>query len=88
MIVKSATFEVNVASHTFSGNAWRPILWHRARLPVVRKKAVVKTVSVSKVVNYHVVEGAGYSVVGGERLDWEDKDVFTVPTWTVLRARQ
>ncbi len=32
--------------------------------------------------NYHVVESAGYSVVGGERLDWEDKDVFTVPTWT------
>ena len=27
------------------------------------------------------VEGAGYSIVGGERLDWEDKDVFTVPTW-------
>jgi gentisate 1,2-dioxygenase len=32
--------------------------------------------------NYHVVEGAGYSVVGDRRLDWEDKDVFTVPTWT------
>jgi gentisate 1,2-dioxygenase len=32
--------------------------------------------------NYHVIEGAGYSVVGGQRLDWEDKDVFTVPTWT------
>jgi len=32
--------------------------------------------------NYHVVEGAGHSVVGGHRLDWEDKDVFTVPTWT------
>jgi gentisate 1,2-dioxygenase len=32
--------------------------------------------------NYHVVEGAGYSLVGGRRLDWEDKDVFTVPTWT------
>src|SRR6266705_3595385 len=31
--------------------------------------------------NYHVVEGAGYSVVGDRRLDWEDKDVFTVPTW-------
>jgi len=29
-----------------------------------------------------VVEGAGYSVMGGQRLDWEDKDVFTVPTWT------
>src|ERR1700732_2813413 len=32
--------------------------------------------------NYHAVEGAGHSLVGGQRLDWEDKDVFTVPTWT------
>jgi gentisate 1,2-dioxygenase len=32
--------------------------------------------------NYHVVEGVGYTVVGDQRLDWEDKDVFTVPTWT------
>ncbi|HTV45516.1 MAG TPA: cupin domain-containing protein [Stellaceae bacterium] len=32
--------------------------------------------------NYHVVEGSGFSVVGGTRLDWEEKDVFTVPIWT------
>ena len=32
--------------------------------------------------NYHVIEGVGYSMVGDRRLDWEDKDVFTVPTWT------
>lgn len=32
--------------------------------------------------NYHVVEGEGYSMVGGQRLGWEDKDVFTLPTWT------
>ena len=32
--------------------------------------------------NYHVIEGSGHSLVGGRRLDWEDKDVFTVPTWT------
>jgi gentisate 1,2-dioxygenase len=32
--------------------------------------------------NFHVVAGAGSSIVGGQRLDWEDKDVFTVPTWT------
>jgi gentisate 1,2-dioxygenase len=32
--------------------------------------------------NYHLVEGAGYSIVGDRRLDWDDKDVFTVPTWT------
>lgn len=30
---------------------------------------------------FHVVEGAGYSIVDGERLDWEDKDVFCVPGW-------
>jgi gentisate 1,2-dioxygenase len=32
--------------------------------------------------NYHVVEGTGCSLVGDQRLDWDDKDVFTVPTWT------
>jgi gentisate 1,2-dioxygenase len=32
--------------------------------------------------NCHVVEGAGYSIVGDRRFDWEDKDVFTVPAWT------
>ncbi len=32
--------------------------------------------------NYHVVEGAGHSLVGDRRLEWDDKDVFTVPTWT------
>ena len=30
---------------------------------------------------YHVVEGEGYSIVDGQRLDWEDKDVFCVPGW-------
>ena len=32
--------------------------------------------------NYHVIEGSGYSMVDGQRLVWEDKDVFTVPTWS------
>ncbi len=32
--------------------------------------------------NYHVIEGCGYSLVGGRQLNWEDKDTFTVPTWT------
>ena len=30
--------------------------------------------------NYHVVAGFGYSIVSVERLDWEDKEVFAVPT--------
>jgi gentisate 1,2-dioxygenase len=31
---------------------------------------------------YHVVEGEGYSVAGGQRLDWAEKDIFAVPGWT------
>ncbi len=31
--------------------------------------------------NYHVIEGEGHSVVGGQRLNWEDKDTFVVLTW-------
>ena len=34
------------------------------------------------------VEGAGYSIVGGERLDWEDKDGVHGADVAVLRARQ
>jgi gentisate 1,2-dioxygenase len=30
---------------------------------------------------FHVIEGSGYSIVDGQRLDWEDKDVFCVPGW-------
>jgi gentisate 1,2-dioxygenase len=30
---------------------------------------------------YHVVEGEGASVVDGQRMDWEAKDVFCVPGW-------
>lgn len=30
---------------------------------------------------YHVVEGEGASVVDGQRMDWETKDVFCVPGW-------
>jgi gentisate 1,2-dioxygenase len=30
---------------------------------------------------YHVLEGRGFSVVGGKRLDWEKGDTFCAPTW-------
>lgn len=31
---------------------------------------------------YHVAEGGGYSVIDGERFDWEKGDTFVVPSWT------
>jgi len=30
---------------------------------------------------FHVIAGSGYSIVDGQQLDWEDKDVFCVPGW-------
>ncbi|MCW5770554.1 MAG: cupin domain-containing protein [Rhodospirillaceae bacterium] len=29
-----------------------------------------------------VMEGQGYTEIGGERLEWRENDVFCVPTWT------
>ncbi|MSQ50085.1 MAG: cupin domain-containing protein [Betaproteobacteria bacterium] len=31
---------------------------------------------------YQVAAGRGYSEVGGQRFDWEEKDIFCVPSWT------
>jgi gentisate 1,2-dioxygenase len=30
---------------------------------------------------YHVIEGQGSTIVDGVKLEWSDKDVFTVPGW-------
>ncbi|MDA2989338.1 MAG: cupin domain-containing protein, partial [Actinomycetota bacterium] len=29
-----------------------------------------------------VAEGRGYSIIGGRRYDWEEHDIFCVPSWT------
>ena len=31
---------------------------------------------------YQVARGEGYSVIGGQRYDWREKDIFCVPSWT------
>jgi gentisate 1,2-dioxygenase len=31
---------------------------------------------------YLVIEGKGYSVIDGQRFDWEQGDVFAIPSWT------
>lgn len=30
---------------------------------------------------YQVAKGKGYSIVGGKRFDWEERDIFCVPSW-------
>ncbi len=31
---------------------------------------------------YQVAKGAGYSIIGGQRFDWSERDIFCVPSWT------
>ena len=30
---------------------------------------------------YHVVEGSGYSIIDGQKFEWEKGDTFAIPLW-------
>jgi gentisate 1,2-dioxygenase len=30
---------------------------------------------------YQVAKGSGHSVIGGRRFDWQERDIFCVPSW-------
>lgn len=47
--------------------------------PGERTKARQQTVS--KV--YHVARGRGYTIINGQRFDWEQRDTFCVPSWAI-----
>src|SRR3954469_13427559 len=34
---------------------------------------------------YQVAAGHGWSEVGGQRFEWEEKDIFCVPSWALYR---
>lgn len=34
---------------------------------------------------YHVVNGEGYSEVGGKRIDWKARDTFCIPAWHICQ---
>jgi gentisate 1,2-dioxygenase len=30
---------------------------------------------------YHVAKGKGHSIINGKRYDWQERDIFCVPSW-------
>ncbi|TMH62626.1 MAG: cupin domain-containing protein [Betaproteobacteria bacterium] len=34
---------------------------------------------------YQVAQGSGWSEIGGERFEWEEKDIFAIPSWAPHR---
>jgi gentisate 1,2-dioxygenase len=60
------------------GSALRTIsCWIQLIRPGVHTQAHRQTSSAV----YHVFAGQGYSVIGGQRLDWRQGDFFAVPPW-------
>jgi gentisate 1,2-dioxygenase len=51
-----------------------------ARLELIAAKTKVKRHTGSVI--YQVAQGRGSSEVGGRRFDWQEKDIFCVPSWT------
>jgi gentisate 1,2-dioxygenase len=54
-----------------------------ARLDLINKDT--KPIRHTGSVIYQVATGRGWSEVGGQRFEWEEKDIFCVPSWTTYR---
>jgi len=54
-----------------------------ARLELVNSESKFKRHTGSVV--YQVAAGHGWSEIGGQRFEWEEKDIFCIPSWTRYR---
>jgi gentisate 1,2-dioxygenase len=34
---------------------------------------------------YQVAQGSGWSEIAGQRFEWEEKDIFALPSWALHR---
>jgi len=54
-----------------------------ARLELIRSESKFKRHTGSVI--YQVASGHGWSEIGDRRFEWEEKDIFAVPSWTRYR---
>lgn len=54
-----------------------------ARLELISSESKIKRNTGSSI--YQVATGHGWSEIGGQRFEWEEKDIFCVPSWTPYR---
>ncbi|REF28471.1 hypothetical protein BDD26_3382 [Xenorhabdus cabanillasii] len=76
-------FELSKASHT-------PVITHQGDLSAglshyqkVRSVEVLKIQNAARNFIYQVAKGQGYSVIDGQRFDWQERDIFCVPSWAL-----
>ena len=53
-----------------------------ASMQMLRKGARTKAHRHTGSVLYQVAKGSGFSIIGGRRFDWQERDIFCVPSWT------
>ena len=56
-----------------------------AHLELLRKGESSKPHRHTGSVIYQVAQGSGWSEIGGQRFDWEEKDIFALPSWALHR---
>ena len=64
-----------------TGGSVMPTMGARLELIKGSTKAIRHTGSLI----YQVASGHGWSEIGGQRFEWEEKDVFAIPAWTRYR---
>ena len=64
-----------------TGGSVMPTMGAKLELIKTNTKPVRHTGSVI----YQVASGSGWSEVGGRKFEWEEKDIFCVPSWTEYR---
>ena len=52
-----------------------------AQLQLLRPKEETKAHRHTGSVIYQVAKGRGWSLIAGQRFDWEEKDIFALPSW-------
>ena len=57
-----------------------------ARLELIKSEHKFKSHTGSVI--YQVASGHGWSEIGDQRFEWEEKDIFCIPSWTPLPARR
>jgi gentisate 1,2-dioxygenase len=56
-----------------------------AQLQLLRKGEETKAHRHTGSVIYQVAQGSGWSEINGQRFDWEEKDIFALPSWALHR---
>ncbi|MDQ5847704.1 MAG: cupin domain-containing protein [Pseudomonadota bacterium] len=54
-----------------------------AQLELLRPNQTTQARRHTGSVIYQVAKGRGWSLIGGKRFDWEEKDIFCVPSWAL-----